>query len=136
VDLAESVITDAHAKGCFRIRAEPHVRRVTSNANAIQHNQPALIAFLQTAAATHDDELLFGDNRWVFPGSGYPHQGYAIGLVSQYTAQLLAAMTTGSGGRSTSTSNLLVAEWKSKRNTMRSTTRARHSTCGAAHRLP
>ncbi len=39
--------------------------------------------------------MLFGDDKWVLPGSGYPHQGYAVSLVSKYSAELLGKMTTG-----------------------------------------
>jgi hypothetical protein len=52
-------------------------------ASAMQVNQPALIGFLEAAANNGlTTELLFGDARWVLPGSGYPYQGYAVSLVS------------------------------------------------------
>jgi hypothetical protein len=94
----EAVITDPTAQGAFFAFAATHgVNRVYIECeSAIQHNQPALISFLEAAAANGlATELLFGDARWVLPGSGYPYQGYAVSLVSTYTAQLLSQMTTG-----------------------------------------
>lgn len=94
----ENVITDATAQNAFFAFAGTHgIDRVYIECeSAIQNNQPALIGFLE-AAAGHGltTELLFGDARWVLPGSGYPYQGYAVSLVSTYTAQLLSQMTTG-----------------------------------------
>ncbi len=94
----ENVITDPAAQSAFLTFATTHgIDRVYVECeSAIQNNQPALIGFLQAAAgAGLKTELLFGDARWVFPGSGYPYQGYAVSLVSVYTAQLLSQMTTG-----------------------------------------
>ncbi len=94
----ENVITDPSAQTAFFAFAATHgVDRVYVECeSAIQNNQPALIGFLQTAAANGiATELLFGDADWVLPGAGYPYQGYAVSLVSVYTAQLLAQMTTG-----------------------------------------
>lgn len=94
----ENVLTDRTAQAAFFAFAGTH--GVTSVyiecESAIQNDQPALIAFLQAAAARGiATELLFGDPRWVLPGQGYPHQGYAISLVATYAAQLLAQMKTG-----------------------------------------
>jgi hypothetical protein len=94
----ENVITGSRAQTAFFAFAGTHgINRVYIECeSAIQNNQPALIAFLEAAAnqgiAT---ELLFGDDKWVFPGHGYPHQGYAISLTSKYAAQLLGKMTYG-----------------------------------------
>jgi hypothetical protein len=94
----EDVITDPTAQSAFFAFAGTHgIDTVYIECeSAIQNNQPALIAFLE-AAAGHGltAELLFGDADWVLPGSGYPYQGYAVSLVSVYTAQLLSQMTTG-----------------------------------------
>jgi len=94
----ENVITDATAQSTFFAFAATHgINRVYIECeSAIQNNQPALIAFLEAAANNGlTAELLFGDPRWVLPGSAYPHQGYAVSLVSVYTAQLLDQMTIG-----------------------------------------
>jgi len=94
----ENVITNASDEAAFFAFATSHgVTRVYIECEgAIQNNQPALIAFLQKAASYQlTTELLFGDDKWVLPGSGYPHQGYAVSLVSTYAAQLLSKMTTG-----------------------------------------
>lgn len=94
----ENVITDPAAQSAFFAFAATHgINSVyVACESAIQNNQPALIAFLEAAAAHGlTSELLFGDARWVLPGSGYPYQGYAVSLVSVYTAQLLSQMTTG-----------------------------------------
>jgi hypothetical protein len=94
----ENVITDATAQSAFFAFAATHgIDRVYIECeSAIQNNQPALIGFLEAAANNGlTTELLFGDARWVLPGSGYPHQGYAVSLVSIYTAQLLSQMTAG-----------------------------------------
>jgi hypothetical protein len=94
----ENVITDPAAQSTFFAFAGTHgISRVYIECeSAIQNNQPALIGFLEAAANNGlTTELLFGDARWVFPGSGYPYQGYAVSLVSVYTAQLLSQMTTG-----------------------------------------
>jgi hypothetical protein len=94
----EDVITDPTAQSAFFEFAGTHgIDTVYIECeSAIQNNQPALIGFLE-AAAGHGltAELLFGDAEWVLPGSGYPYQGYAVSLVSVYTAQLLSQMTTG-----------------------------------------
>jgi len=94
----ENVITDPTDQSAFFAFAATHgIDTVYIECeSAIQHNQPALISFLE-AAADHGltAELLFGDADWVLPGSGYPYQGYAVSLVSVYTAQLLGQMTTG-----------------------------------------
>lgn len=94
----ENVITNASDETAFFAFARSHgVRRVYIECEgSIQRNQPALIAFLQKAASHRlTTELLFGDDQWVLPGSGYPHQGYAVSLVSKYAARLLSKMTTG-----------------------------------------
>ncbi|HEY3639015.1 MAG TPA: hypothetical protein VGK90_12775 [Rhizomicrobium sp.] len=94
----ENVITDSKAQADFFSFAGSHgVNRVYIECeSAIQNNQAALIAFLETAADQGiKTELLFGDDKWVFPGSGYPHQGYAISLTSKYAAQLLSQMSYG-----------------------------------------
>lgn len=94
----ENVITNASDEAAFFAFATSHgVKRVYIECEgSIQKNQPALIAFLQKAASHRlTTELLFGDDKWVLPGSGYPHQGYAVSLVSTYAAQLLSKMTTG-----------------------------------------
>ena len=94
----ESAITDPAAQSAFFSFAATHgINSVYIECeSAIQNNQPALIAFLEAAASRRlTTELLFGDPDWVLPGSGYPFQGYAVSLVSVYTAQLLAQMTTG-----------------------------------------
>jgi hypothetical protein len=94
----ENVITDAHAQATFFAFAGTHgVNRVYIECeSAIQNNQATLIAFLEAAADQGlTTELLFGDDKWVFPGKGYPHQGYAVSLTSRYAAQLLAKMTYG-----------------------------------------
>ena len=118
----ERVITDAHAQAAFFTFAQSHnVRRIYIECeSAVQHDQPALIGFLQTAAAGGmTTELLFGDARWVFPGSGYPHQGYAIGLVTQYTAQLLGSMTTGKPvAVHFDVEPYSLPQWKTERNTV------------------
>jgi len=94
----ENVITDPADQSAFFAFAGTHgIDTVYIECeSAIQNNQPALIGFLE-AAAGHGltAELLFGDAEWVLPGSGYPYQGYAVSLVSVYTAQLLSQMTTG-----------------------------------------
>ncbi|MGC9947444.1 MAG: hypothetical protein ABSF64_13845 [Bryobacteraceae bacterium] len=94
----ENVITDSADQSAFFAFAATHgIDTVYIECeSAIQNNQPALIGFLE-AAAGHGltAELLFGDAEWVLPGSGYPFQGYAVSLVSVYTAQLLSQMTTG-----------------------------------------
>jgi hypothetical protein len=94
----EDVITDSAAQSAFFAFAATHgINSVYVECeSAIQNNQPALIGFLEAAAANGlTSELLFGDADWVLPGSGYPYQGYAVSLVSVYTAQLLSQMTTG-----------------------------------------
>jgi|HubBroStandDraft_4_1064222.scaffolds.fasta_scaffold00010_13 hypothetical protein len=94
----ETVITNASVEAEFFAFARSHsVKRVYIECEgSIQRNQPALIAFLQKATSHRlTTELLFGDDKWVLPGSGYPHQGYAVSLVSKYAAQLLSKMTTG-----------------------------------------
>jgi hypothetical protein len=94
----EDVITDPTSQSAFFAFAATHgIHSVYIECeSAIQNNQPALIAFLEAAANNGlTTELLFGDADWVLPGSGYPYQGYAVSLVSTYTAQLLAQMTTG-----------------------------------------
>ena len=94
----ENVITNASDETAFFAFATSHgVKRVYIECEgSIQKNQPALIAFLQKAASHRlTTELLFGDDKWVLPGSGYPYQGYAVSLVSKYTSQLLGKMTTG-----------------------------------------
>jgi hypothetical protein len=94
----ENVITDPTDQATFFAFATTHgINRVYIECeSAIQNNQPALIAFLEAAATNGlTTELLFGDADWVLPGSGYPYQGYAVSLISTYTAQLLAQMTTG-----------------------------------------
>jgi hypothetical protein len=95
---SENVITNPTDQSAFFTFAASHgVNRVYIECeSAVQSNQPALIGFLEAAAANGIvTELLFGDAHWVTPGAGYPHQGYAISLVSTYTAQLLGKMTTG-----------------------------------------
>ncbi|HLY20208.1 MAG TPA: hypothetical protein VKR61_23435 [Bryobacteraceae bacterium] len=97
----ENVITDPTAQAAFFTFAATHgINRVYIECeSAIQNNQPALIGFLEAAAGNGlSTELLFGDARWVLPGSGYPYQGYAVSLVSTYTAQLLSQMTAGKPG--------------------------------------
>jgi len=94
----ESVITDPTAQSAFFAFAGTHgINSVYIECeSAIQNNQPALIAFLEAAANNGlTTELLFGDADWVLPGSGYPYQGYAVSLVSTYTARLLSQMTAG-----------------------------------------
>jgi len=94
----ENVITNGSDETAFFAFATSHgVKRIYIECEgSIQKNQPALIAFLQKAASHGlTTELLFGDDKWVLPGSGYPHQGYAVSLVSTYAAQLLSKMTTG-----------------------------------------
>jgi len=94
----ENVITDAHAQAAFFAFAAGHgINRVDIECeSAIQNNQAALIGFLENAAGQGlKTELLFGDDKWVFPGRGYPHQGYAVSLTSKYAAQLLAKMPYG-----------------------------------------
>jgi hypothetical protein len=94
----ESVITNASDQNAFFAFAASHgVTRVYIECeSAIQNDQPALVAFLQQAASQGlTTELLFGDDKWVLPGSGYPHQGYAVSLVSKYAARLLGKMTSG-----------------------------------------
>ena len=94
----EDVITNPADQSAFFTFAATHgINSVYIECeSAIQNNQPALIAFLEAAAAQGlTTELLFGDADWVLPGSGYPYQGYAVSLVSTYTAQLLAQMTIG-----------------------------------------
>ena len=94
----ENVITNASDQSAFFEFAASHgVTRVYIECeSAIQHDRPALVAFLQQAASQGlTTELLFGDDKWVLPGSGYPHQGYAVSLVSKYAAQLLGKMTSG-----------------------------------------
>lgn len=94
----EDVITDPSDQAAFFSFAATHgINRVYIECeSAIQNNQPALIVFLEAAAHNGlTTELLFGDADWVLPGSGYPYQGYAVSLVSVYTAQLLSQMTTG-----------------------------------------
>lgn len=94
----ESVITNPADQAAFFAFAGTHgIRRVYIESEAaVQKDQPALISFLQTAATNGiATELLFGDARWVLPGSGYPHQGYAIALTATYVAQLLGQMKTG-----------------------------------------
>jgi hypothetical protein len=94
----ENVITNASDETAFFAFATSHgVKRVYIECEgSIQKNQPALIAFLQKAASHRlMTELLFGNDEWVSPGSGYPHQGYAVSLVSRYAARLLSKMTTG-----------------------------------------
>jgi hypothetical protein len=94
----ETVITDPSAEATFFAFVGTHgVRRVYVECeSAIQTNQPALIRFLE-AAASHGmvTELLFGDPRWVLPGKGYPHQGYAVSLVATFTKRLLRRMNAG-----------------------------------------
>jgi hypothetical protein len=94
----ENVITDGRAQSAFFAFAGTHrIDRVYIECeSAIQKNQAALIAFLEAAANREiTTELLFGDDKWVFPGHGYPHQGYAISLTSKYAAELLGKMTYG-----------------------------------------
>jgi hypothetical protein len=94
----ENVITNASDEAAFFAFATSHgVKRVYIECEgSIQNNQPALIAFLKKAASHRfTTELLFGDDKWVLPGSGYPHQGYAVSLVSTYAAHLLSKMATG-----------------------------------------
>jgi hypothetical protein len=94
----EKVITDSGAQtALFRFTGSHGINRVYIECeSAIQNNQAALIGFLETAANQGiKTELLFGDNKWVFPGHGYPHQGYAISLTSRYAAELLGKMTFG-----------------------------------------
>jgi hypothetical protein len=94
----ENVITNAHAQTAFFAFAASHgVNRVYIECeSAIQNNQSALIAFLEAAANQGlTTELLFGDDKWVFPGHGYPHQGYAVSLTAKYAAELLGKMTSG-----------------------------------------
>jgi len=94
----ENIITDPAAQAAFFSFVATHgINRVYIECeSAIQNNQPALISFLEAAAANGlKSELLFGDAQWVLPGQGYPYQGYAVSLVSTYTAQLLAQMTSG-----------------------------------------
>lgn len=94
----EDVITDLTAQSAFFAFAGTHgIDSVYIECeSAIQNDQPALVSFLE-AAAQHGltTELLFGDAEWVLPGAGYPYQGYAVSLVSVYTAQLLSRMTSG-----------------------------------------
>jgi len=95
---SENVITDSGAQAAFFAFAGTHgINRVYIECeSAIQNNQAALISFLETAANRGlQTELLFGDDKWVFPGRGYPHQGYAISLTSKFAAQLLDKMTFG-----------------------------------------
>jgi|HubBroStandDraft_1064217.scaffolds.fasta_scaffold00479_1 hypothetical protein len=94
----EDVITDPAAQSAFFAFATTHgINSVYVECeSAVQNNQPALAGFLEAAANNGlTTELLFGDADWVLPGSGYPYQGYAVSLVSVYTAQLLGQMTTG-----------------------------------------
>jgi hypothetical protein len=94
----EKIITDSRAQAAFFAFAGTHgINRVYIECeSAIQNNQAALIGFLEAAADQGlITELLFGDDKWVFPGHGYPHQGYAVSLTSKYAAQLLAKMTYG-----------------------------------------
>jgi len=94
----EDVITDPTAQSAFFAFTATHgVDSVYIECeSAIQNNQPALIAFLEAAANNGlTTELLFGDADWVLPGTGYPYQGYAVSLISTYTAELLSQMTTG-----------------------------------------
>ncbi|HEY1612972.1 MAG TPA: hypothetical protein VGF97_04650 [Rhizomicrobium sp.] len=94
----ESVITDSQAQATFFAFAASHgVNRVYIECeSAIQSNQTALTGFLEAASKQGlQTELLFGDNKWVFKGHGYPHQGYAISLTSKFAAQLLGKMTYG-----------------------------------------
>ncbi|HET6274669.1 MAG TPA: hypothetical protein VFE16_01860 [Candidatus Cybelea sp.] len=94
----ENVITNASDEAAFFAFASAHdVNRVYIECEGtIQSNQPALIAFLRKADSYRlTTELLFGDDKWVLPGSGYPHQGYAVSLVSTYAAQLLSKMKKG-----------------------------------------
>lgn len=94
----EDVITNASDEAAFFAFAASHgVKRVYIECEgSIQNDQPALIAFLKKAVSHRlTTELLFGDDKWVLPGSGYPHQGYAVSLVSTYAAHLLSKMTTG-----------------------------------------
>lgn len=94
----ENVITNSKAQtGFFSFAASHGVDRVYIECeSAIQNNQPALIGFLEAAAQQGlTTELLFGDDKWVFPGHGYPHQGYAVSLTAKYAAQLLGKMTYG-----------------------------------------
>ena len=94
----ENVITDPADQSAFFAFAGTHgIDTVYIECeSSIQNNQPALIGFLE-AAAGHGltSELLFGDAEWVLPGAGYPFQGYAVSLVSVYSAQLLSQMTIG-----------------------------------------
>lgn len=95
---SENVITDPKAQTVFFNFAASHgVNRVYIECeSAIQNNQSALIGFLEAAAQQGlTTELLFGDDKWVFPGHGYPHQGYAVSLTAKYAARLLGKMTFG-----------------------------------------
>lgn len=118
----ESVITNPSNQAAFFSFASAHgVDRIyVSCESSIQNDRPALIAFLQTAARDGmTTELLFGDPRWVLPGKGYPRQGYAVSLVSKFTAQLLSRMTS---GKPTAVhydvEPYSLALWKTERNTI------------------
>lgn len=94
----ENVITNPSDETAFFAFTDAHgINRVYIECEgSIQRNQAALVAFLHKAASHGlTTELLFGDDRWVLPGSRYPHQGYAVSLVSTYTARLLNTMTNG-----------------------------------------
>lgn len=118
----ENVITEATAQSAFFAFAATHgIDRVYIECeSAIQNDQPARIGFLE-AAAGHGlkTELLFGDARWVLPGSGYPYQGYAISLVSTYTAQLLTRMSTGKPAAvDYDVEPYTLKQWKTEQNTI------------------
>ena len=118
----ENVITDASDEAAFFTFATSHgVKRVYIECEAsIQKNQPALIAFLHKVASHQlTAELLFGDDEWVLPGSGYPHQGYAVSLVSTYAARLLSKMTTGRPvAVHFDVEPYALPQWKTKRNAL------------------
>jgi hypothetical protein len=118
----EDVITDSADQSAFFAFAATHgIDRVYIQCeSSIQNDQPALIAFLEAAANNGlTTELLFGDARWVLPGSGYPHQGYAVSLVSTYTAQLLSQMTTGKPvAVHFDVEPYSLKQWKKERNTI------------------
>jgi hypothetical protein len=118
----ENVITHASDEAAFFAFATSHgVKRVYIECEGpIQRNQPALIAFLHKVASHQlTAELLFGDDEWVLPGSGYPHQGYAVSLVSTYAAQLLSKMTTGQPvAVHFDVEPYALPQWKTNRNTL------------------
>ncbi len=118
----ENVITDAKAQKEFFSFAQSHdVDRVYIECEgAIQNNRPALIGFLEAASKQGlTTELLFGDDKWVFPGRGYPHQGYAVSLTAKYAAQLLGQMTYGQPvAVHYDVEPADLPQWKTERNTL------------------